>query len=123
GAGAHPTAGTDQTISHAQPADTIGIQSISHMVAQPPQLLAGRRIVGKKFLAEPERTERQTGGFAHAAAAETGDLKATSAEIEEDAIRHAEPSPRADKAQACLRQSSDDFYAYPELSLHTLGEA
>ena len=46
------TAGTDQTISHAQPADAIGLQSTSHMVAQPPQLLAGGRIVGKKFLAE-----------------------------------------------------------------------
>ena len=45
------------------------------------------------------------------AAGEAGDLKTTSAEIEEDAIRHAEASHRADKAQACLRQPADDFDA------------
>ena len=60
------TAGTDQTVPHPQPADAIGPQSTSHMIAQPPKLLAGRRIVGKKFLAEPERAERQTDGIAHA---------------------------------------------------------
>ena len=39
------TAGTDQPIARAQPADAIGPQSTSHMIAQPPKLLAGRRIV------------------------------------------------------------------------------
>ena len=75
------------------------------------------------MLAEPQRAKWQTEGFSDAAAGEAADLQAASAEIEQDAIRHAQPPDRSSKSQSRLRKPSENLDAHAELALDTLGEA
>ena len=92
------------------------------VVAQTPELLGGGRIGLEEFLAQSKRPERQAHAFRQPAARESGDLEAAASEIEEQAVRHRQPSHRSGETVARFRQPSDNLDANPQLALQPFGE-
>ena len=90
------------------------------MVAQPSSLFARGRIGLEEFLTESERAERQTHGFHQSAPRESGDLEATSAEVEEESLRDSEASDGTGETVACFCEPSNNLDSNPQLPLDAL---
>src|SRR5262249_46593704 len=115
-------AGADEAIAGREPPEADLRQAAPDVIAQAPELLAGRRIRIEELLAQSKRSERQADGIEHPAAPEPLPLQASPPEVDQRAAGHDKSPDGARNPEPRFRDTADDRDSNPELALDSPGE-